>query len=118
MTTRRQFTTALAGSMAAVGLSATATRGQTAPTPRQGGELQFALDGAAVVKFVLDPHNSGFAPHNRVFRSIFDSLVVLLPDQSVGPWLASSWEISPDQRSYTFRIRTDVTFHDGSKFDA
>ena len=118
MTTRRQFTTALAGSLVAAGLSATASRGQTAPTPRPGGELQFALDGAAVVKFVLDPHNSGFAPHNRVFRSIFDSLVVLLPDQSVGPWLATSWEISRDRRIYTFKLRTGVKFHDGTSFDA
>jgi peptide/nickel transport system substrate-binding protein len=67
---------------------------------------------------VLDPHNSGFAPHNRVFRSIFDSLLVLLPDQSVGPWLAQSWEVSPDGKSYTFKLRTDVAFHDGTKFDA
>ena len=87
-------------------------------TPRQGGELLFGLDGAAIASFVLDPHDSGFAPHNRVFRSIYDSLVVLRPDQSVGPWLATSWEISPDQTSYTFKLRTDVTFHDGTKFDA
>src|SRR5277367_6126260 len=124
MTTRRQFTAALAGSLiaggglAAAGLFASGARGQAAPMPRPGGELQFALDGAAVVKFVLDPHNSGFAPHNRVFRSIFDSLVVLLPDQTVGPWLARSWDIGPDQKTYTFKLRTDVRFHDGTSFDA
>ncbi|MDQ8728183.1 ABC transporter substrate-binding protein [Bradyrhizobium sp. LHD-71] len=87
-------------------------------TPRRGGELLFGLDGAAVASFVLDPHDSGFAPHNRVFRSIYDGLVVLRPDQSVGPWLATSWEISPDQKNYTFKLRTDVIFHDGTKFDA
>jgi peptide/nickel transport system substrate-binding protein len=103
MTTRRQFTTVLAGSLVAARLSATGASGQTAPAPRSGGELQIALDGAAVVKFVLDPHDSGFAPHNRVFRPIFDSLVVLLPDQTVGPWLATSWDISPDRKIYTFR---------------
>jgi len=89
-----------------------------AATPRPGGELVFGLDGAAVASFILDPHDSGFAPHNRVFRSIYDSLVVLKPDQSVGPWLATSWEIAPDRKSYTFKLRTDVTFHDGTKFDA
>ncbi len=124
MTTRRQFTTILASSLiaaggsVAAGLSAAGARGQAAAAPRPGGELQFALDGAAVVKFVLDPHNSGFAPHNRVFRSIFDSLVVLLPDQTVGPWLARSWSISPDQKTYTFTLRTDVKFHDGTNLDA
>ncbi len=114
MTTRRGFTTALLTGA----LGAPRAWSQPAPRPRPGGELQFGLDGAAVVTFVLDPHNSGFAPHNRVFRSIFDSLVVLLPDQSVGPWLAKSWQISPDHTSYTFRLRTDVMFHDGTRFDA
>jgi len=113
MTTRRQFTALFAGTV----LASSTTRAKAA-APRPGGELVFGLDGAAVVKFVLDPHNSGFAPHNRVFRSIFDSLVVLLPDQSLGPWLAASWEISPDQRAYTFRLRPGITFHDGTKLDA
>ncbi len=59
-------------------LAAHTARSQPAATPKPGGELLFALDGAAVVTFVLDPQlNSGFAPHNRVFRSVFDSLVVL-----------------------------------------
>ncbi|MEJ0020766.1 MAG: ABC transporter substrate-binding protein [Acetobacteraceae bacterium] len=115
MATRRQFAGLL---LAGAGLGALPAPGRAAPASRHGGELQFALDGAAVVKFVLDPHNSGFAPHNRVFRSIFDSLVVLLPDQSVGPWLARSWEINPEQTSYTFKLRTDVVFHDGTRFDA
>jgi peptide/nickel transport system substrate-binding protein len=114
MTTRRDF----AAMLMATALTAPRASARGAAQPRQGGELQFGLDGAAVVTFVLDPHNSGFAPHNRVFRSIFDSLVVLLPDQSVGPWLARSWEVSADQKSYTFKLRTDVTFHDGTKFDA
>jgi peptide/nickel transport system substrate-binding protein len=113
--TRRQLAGLL---LAGASMGAHSVPSRAAPAPRQGGELQFALDGAAVVKFVLDPHNSGFAPHNRVFRSIFDSLVVLLPDQNVGPWLAQSWEIDPSQTSYTFRLRTDVRFHDGTRFDA
>ncbi len=34
------------------------------------------------------------------------------------PWLASGYEVSPDGRTYTFTLRTDVTFSDGTKFDA
>jgi peptide/nickel transport system substrate-binding protein len=86
--------------------------------PRAGGELVFAFDGAAITQFDLDPHHSTFAPHNRVFRSIFDSLVVLQPGQQFGPWLAKSWEISGDGVSYTFHLRDDVKFHDGTRFDA
>jgi peptide/nickel transport system substrate-binding protein len=113
MTTRRQFNLLLSGFL----LASTSAYAQ-GPAPRPGGELVFALDGAAVVKFVLDPHNSGFAPHNRVFRSIYDSLVVLLPNQKAAPWLATSWEISPDQKTYTFKLRSGVKFHDGTPFNA
>jgi len=114
MPTRRQFISLLASS-AFIGPAA---RAQSTSPAQNGGELVVAFDGAAIVKFGLDPHNSLFAPHNRVFRSIYDNLVVLQPDQTVGPWLAKSWEISPDRKSYTFQLRTDVTFHDGTPFNA
>lgn len=111
---RRQLATLFAAPL----LLPAGARAQATSTPKPGGELAFGLDGAAVSSFVLDPHDSGFAPHNRVFRSIYDSLVVLLPDQNVGPWLATAWEISPDRRSYTFTLRRGVTFHDGTPFNA
>ncbi|HMK09259.1 MAG TPA: ABC transporter substrate-binding protein, partial [Anaerolineales bacterium] len=34
------------------------------------------------------------------------------------PSLAESWTVSPDGRSYTFRLRKDVRFHDGTTFEA
>jgi peptide/nickel transport system substrate-binding protein len=83
-----------------------------------GGELVFGFDGASLTTFPLDPEKSAFAPHHRVMRSIFDSLVVALPEHRFGPWLAKSWEVSPDGKTYTFRLRDDVTFHDGTRFDA
>jgi peptide/nickel transport system substrate-binding protein len=115
--TRRSL---LLGSAATLGLLACG-KGQPAPsstTPTFGGELLFAFDGAAVTQFVLDPHNSLFAPHHRIMRSIYDSLVVALPGHRFGPWLAKSWTFSPDGRRCTFELRDDVRFHDGTRFDA
>jgi len=86
--------------------------------PHVGGELVFAFDGASITQFALDPHKSAFAPHARIIRSIYDSLVVLLPGHRFGPWLAKSWEVSADGLSYTFHLRDDVKFHDGTRFDA
>ena len=37
---------------------------------------------------------------------------------SFQPWLATSWEVSDDGLTYTFELRDDVTFHDGTTFDA
>lgn len=98
--------------------SARESSGPLKNQPHVGGELVFAFDGAANTQFALDPHKSAFAPHARIIRSIFDSLVVLLPGNKIGPWLAKSWEISGDGLSYTFHLRDDVKFHDGTRFDA
>ena len=84
----------------------------------QGGELIFALAGGGSPRINLDPHNSGFAPDNRIIHSIYDSLTELKADGTVGPWLAEGWEISPDQQRYTFRLKQGVKFHDGTPFDA
>jgi peptide/nickel transport system substrate-binding protein len=83
-----------------------------------GGELVFALAGGGSPRINLDPHNSGFAPDNRIIHSIYDSLTELKPDGSVGPWLAENWDISPDHTRYTFHLKRGVTFHDGTVFDA
>ncbi len=100
-------------------LGATKPAGATGQQePRPGGELVVAFDGAAITQFSLDPHKLPFAPHHRVIRSIFDSLVVALPGHRFGPWLARSWDVAPDGSSYTFHLREDVRFHDGARFDA
>lgn len=90
---------------------------QEAGTVTPGGELVWALAGT-VTSDSLDAHKAGFAPTTRVMRSIYDSLVVELPDHTIKPWLATDWELSPDKKSYTFHLRKDVKFHDGTPFNA
>lgn len=36
----------------------------------------------------------------------------------IEPQLAESWEISPDGKTYTFKLRDDATFHDGTPVNA
>ncbi|OAB47556.1 ABC transporter substrate-binding protein [Paenibacillus antarcticus] len=81
----------------------------------QGGELSYAL---ATSPDTLDPHRSGLAVSVRVIRTLYDSLVVQLPDHTIGPWLATEWTVSPDAKSYTFKLRQDVKFQDGTPFNA
>lgn len=38
--------------------------------------------------------------------------------EGIKPLLAKKWDISDDGQTYTFHLRNDVTFHDGTKFDA
>ncbi|MGE8081049.1 ABC transporter substrate-binding protein [Peribacillus loiseleuriae] len=83
--------------------------------PSQGGELSYAL---ATSPDTLDPHTSRLAVSVRVLRTMYDSLVVQLPDNTIQPWLATEWTVSPDRKSYTFKLREDVKFHDGTPFNA
>ena len=51
-------------------------------------------------------------------RLLYDSLVYLDNEGRPTPWLAKSWDISEDGKTYTFHLRQDVTFSDGTPFDA
>ncbi|GII85879.1 peptide ABC transporter substrate-binding protein [Sphaerisporangium siamense] len=83
--------------------------------PRAGGTLTFTTD---IEPDVFDPHVSPADITGVIMRNVLDSLVAEDRDGSFKPWLATSWKISPDGRSYTFRLREDVTFTDGTPFDA
>ncbi|HEY9155349.1 MAG TPA: ABC transporter substrate-binding protein [Opitutaceae bacterium] len=51
-------------------------------------------------------------------RLIFDNLVYLDNEGNITPWLATSWTISPDGKTYVFKLRDGVSFSDGTPFDA
>lgn len=68
---------------------------------------------------ILDPHVSDLPEAGMIFRQIYDTLVYRdTASHDFRPGLARSWAISPDGLQYTFNLRQDVTFHDGSPFNA
>ncbi|MBP8138716.1 MAG: ABC transporter substrate-binding protein, partial [Alicycliphilus sp.] len=50
--------------------------------------------------------------------NLYETLTKIRPDGSVAPLLAESWEVSPDLKSYTFRLRRDARFHNGEPCNA
>lgn len=50
--------------------------------------------------------------------NIFETLTKINPDGTIAPLLAESWEISPDLRTYTFKLRKGVKFSNGEAFNA
>jgi peptide/nickel transport system substrate-binding protein len=66
----------------------------------------------------LDPALGGTYTGRFVFAALCDKLVDIAPDLSIVPQLAQSWEWAPDGKAITFTLRKDVTFHDGTPFDA
>ena len=66
----------------------------------------------------IDPALGANDPEVLFNRMQYDYLVEILPDGSLEPSLATGWEISDDGLTYTFALRSGVTFEDGSSFDA
>ncbi|GKT20396.1 ABC transporter substrate-binding protein [Acidovorax sp. SUPP3334] len=50
--------------------------------------------------------------------NVFEPLTKINADGSVSPLLAESWEVSPDLKTYTFKLRAGVKFHNGAPFNA
>jgi peptide/nickel transport system substrate-binding protein len=69
----------------------------------------------------LDPATMRLIPSYQVATAIYDQLLWKLsgggPNDFL-PGLASSYQVSPDGRAYTFKLRQGATFHDGTPVDA
>jgi peptide/nickel transport system substrate-binding protein len=88
---------------------------KTGPTPRRGGSIVMATT-ADVDN--LDPALTGGTIASQLKRMIYSSLVRQLPDKTLKPDLASSWQVSPDGQTWTFNLVKGVKFHDGTPFNA
>ncbi len=55
---------------------------------------------------VVESANTG-----EMLQNIFEGLVLYDKNSRIGPWLADSWELSPDRRTYTFHLNPQATFH-------
>ncbi len=64
----------------------------------------------------LDPVRMNSKVEDDIGSNIFDKLVENNSRLELVPELAKSWDISPDGKTYTFHLRTDVLFHDDSCF--
>jgi len=50
--------------------------------------------------------------------NIFETLTKINSDGTVSPLLAESWEVSPDLKTYTFKLKKGVKFQNGEPFNA
>ena len=84
--------------------------------PKRGGELKFQL-----LRDSTSGYDPALATESTVFvinSAIFDTLVEIQPDGTIAPSLAESWTIAPDGKTYTFKIRSGVKFHNGRAMTA
>ncbi|MCM3884782.1 ABC transporter substrate-binding protein [Frankia sp. R82] len=83
--------------------------------PKAGGTVTYALDVEPTC-FDLQVNPQGITAD--IERGVVDSLVTVDAKGAFHPWLATSWKVAPDLKSYTFTLRDGVRFTDGTPFDA
>ena len=84
----------------------------------QGQDASVSIGLAAVPANLDYTTTGGAAIFEALLYNVYEGLVRLDDEGEVEPLLAESWEISEDGTEYTFTLRDDVTFHDGTPFDA
>jgi len=87
----------------------------SAQTPVRGGILPFAI---AAEPPTYDCHQANtFAVLHRVSPH-YSTLLAFEPGKypSIVGGAAASWTVSPDQKTYTFKLHPNITFHDGTPF--
>ncbi|MDQ1123717.1 ABC transporter substrate-binding protein [Microbacterium trichothecenolyticum] len=123
MTTRRSTLAAALAVTAALALSACANTAAApgadtaSATPVQGGDLTFAVANDPIS---LNPSSTGSGNDTLyVTRQLVDSLLYQNPETgALDPWLATAYTSNADATEFTFSLRDDVTFSDGTPFTA
>ncbi len=86
------------------------------PTAAPPGALVFGAVGQPVN---LEPGNITDNNSNYVQAQIYDRLLAFKPGSTdLEPSLATAWNASKDGKTWTFKLRPGIKFHDGTDFDA
>ncbi|MGC4192832.1 MAG: ABC transporter substrate-binding protein [Thermomicrobiales bacterium] len=88
---------------------------EASPTPIQGGE--FITLGHQTVD-TLSPDNEGATVIWAIVVQMFDALYIVNEQFELEPVLADSYEASADGKTYTFKLKTGVKFHNGDDFSS
>ncbi|MFD1793338.1 ABC transporter substrate-binding protein [Ochrobactrum teleogrylli] len=108
---RRLFRAALAAMALAIAGPAMPSLAQTPPNVLIVGQIAEPQS--------LDPHTVTATNDFRILVNIYDGLVRYKDGTlEVEPALAESWTISDDGKTYRFKLRQGIKFHDGSDFNA
>jgi peptide/nickel transport system substrate-binding protein len=106
---RRQFLTASAGATAAV------LWGHLAQAePKRGGRLRAGLAHGSTTD-VLDPAKCDNGFTQTIGYALFNGLTEAGADGQLAASLAESWEPSPDAKTWRFKLRKGVAFHNGKR---
>lgn len=84
-----------------------------AQAPRAGGTLNLIVNPEPPG---INLGNAKLGPSSFVGSKVYEGLISLSPKLEPIPRLAQAWTISPDGKTYTFKLRPNVKWHDGKPF--
>jgi ABC-type transport system substrate-binding protein len=107
-----------AGSAKSAAGNATGNNTPTGLTPDPNATFTYV--GASGSNPLQNPHSYGGGLSGwQLYTDLYDRLVQLSPDaKSIQPMLASSWKWNSANTQLTMDLRKDVTFQDGTPFNA
>src|SRR5919106_5779680 len=85
--------------------------------PQRGGRLRVGPVGGGTGESLNPATGSSFIDASRFFN-IYDPLFRVSPTLEVEPALVLEWEPNDDSTMWVFKLRPDVTWHDGKPFTA
>ena len=83
-----------------------------------GAEARILRWARSIDTTSLDPHAANTGPNLLVSHQIYEPLIVRQFDGKMVPALAVSWALTRDPTVWEFKLRPNVTFHDGAAFTA
>ena len=86
-----------------------------AAAPAEGGTITVGIPAGFDR---LDPNVTTFSRVGNMTIHMTDPLVWQASPGNYVPGLATEWEVNEDATEYRFKLRDDVTFHDGTPFNA
>lgn len=89
-----------------------------AAAPKTGGRLRQGLSGGNTTDTLFGVAGGGDVHQVNVQWQLLNNLTVVAPDGNIAPELAESWEASDDGRTWMFRLRKGVEFHNGKSLEA
>ena len=90
-----------------------------APAKPAGGEKTLTIQFTTSNPQTLDPHIANESQSNIIALALYESLVAYkYGTTEIEPRLATEWKTSDDGKTYTFKLRPNVTFTDGTPFNA
>ncbi|MET7402261.1 ABC transporter substrate-binding protein [Dactylosporangium sp. NPDC005572] len=105
--------------LAGCGGGAAPAGGGDGGAPKSGGTLKVSYFPDNPTFSCIDPFQVYWIESRSIIRNFADSLTDQDPKTGeIVPWLATSWQISPDGLTYTFKLRDGVTFSNGKPVDA